>query len=157
MRSYALRRNQDGARRIDSLNRWYYASAGDRGKDVGFREVLPEGCPPDEAHTGACAPAFRLVANKPPIDADFASAAARQEPLPANVSPCRWASCSLFVSISVIHKKRQTFKKLRKYPYAAEMNIVAESGWIAQDGAHIDFWMSDTFDPLASVVNVVVL
>jgi hypothetical protein len=121
---------------------------------MAFREALPANCPPGDAHDGPCEIAYRLVLTDPP-DADaFASAAAKLEPIPEGVSPCRWASCSLFSDLETVIKKRNTFKKLRKYMFAAQVNIPGASGKMVQDSKHIDFWMYDTFDPLTAVVVV---
>lgn len=121
---------------------------------MGFKEQLPDACPPREAHEGACEIAFRLVPSKTPCLDDFASKAAKAEPLLPGACPCRWASCSLYVDLGTIEKKRKTFKKLREYPFAAQMRIKAGSGRLLQEKAHIDFWMYDDFDPIESIVEI---
>ncbi len=79
---------------------------------MGFREMLPTGCPPPNARDGAFEVAFRLVSTVNPDVSAFESHAAKQEPLPPGVTPCRWASCSLFVDLETVAKKRNAFKKL---------------------------------------------
>ena len=75
------------------------------------------------------------------------------ELLPPGMCPCRWASCSLFTDIDELAKKRRTFKKLQKFPFAAQLEIAANSGALLGK-KHIDFWMYDTFDPVAAIVDV---
>jgi hypothetical protein len=48
-----------------------------------------------------------------PTLADFASNAAKQEPMHPQADPCRWASCSLFTGKEALIRTRNTFKKLR--------------------------------------------
>lgn len=122
---------------------------------MGFRESLPADCPPTHAHEDECARAFRFVLAKSPVVGDFASHAAKQMPLPEgiDVCPCRWASCSLYSDLATVHKKRK-IKSLKKYPFIAELKIAAKSGRLVENSGHIDFWMYDTFDPLAAIVVV---
>jgi hypothetical protein len=70
------------------------------------------------------------------------------------MDPCRWASCSLFADLDTVAKKRAAFKKLRKYGYAAQIKIASGSGFLLENRGHIDFWMFDTFDPIAAIVQV---
>jgi len=121
---------------------------------LGYREKLPADCPPGTAHDGECGEAYRLLPNKVPIAADFASNAAKQEAIPPGADPCRWASCSLFTDMDALNKTRTTFKKLRKFKYVAQVKIVAGSGRLLVENTHIDFWMFDTFDPMTSIVHV---
>jgi hypothetical protein len=128
-----------------------------KGLNVGFLEPLPAGCPPDNAHEGACANVFRLTVGPNPTLDDFASKAALKEPMPPRLDPCRWASCSLFPSPDVVQKKRNTFKRLKAFKYAARLNISAGSGKLIRDETHIDFWVYDTFDPGQAIVSVELL
>jgi hypothetical protein len=123
---------------------------------VGYRENLPaKNCPPAESHEGECGEAWRLLPAKKPTAADFASNAAKGEPLPRpDADPCRWASCSLFTNMDALIRSRNTFKKLRKMAFAAQVKIVTGSGRLLVENDHIDFWMFDTFDPLAAVLDV---
>jgi hypothetical protein len=119
-----------------------------------FREELPDGCPPEAAHDGGCGTAYRLVPTAKPVPSDFASNAAKKETCPETCDPCRWASCSLFTDLNTIQKKRKTFKKLRKFHFAAEMTIKSGSGLLMQEGSHIDFWMFASFDPIGAIADV---
>jgi hypothetical protein len=121
---------------------------------MGFREALPANCPPLGAHDGSCEKAYRFIPSAIPAAADFASYAANGEPPPEGVDPCRWASCSLYADLSTVHKKRK-LKNLRNYSFVAQMKIEAGSGMLLQRSSHIDFWMYDTFNPTAAVVDVI--
>jgi hypothetical protein len=120
---------------------------------MGFCESLPTGCPPADSHDLGCDTAFRLISNRTPTRDDFTSYAAKQESMPPNVDPCRWASCSLFADLETIVKKRSAFKKLKKYKFAAELTIPPGSGRICGD-SHLDFWMYDTFNPLQAIAQI---
>jgi hypothetical protein len=122
---------------------------------MGFRETLSNDCPPADAHEGACACAFRFVLTETPTATDFASYAARGKPLPdgIGVCACRWASCSLFLDLETVRKKRK-IKSLQKYRFVAELKIAAKSGRMKELYGHIDFWMYDHFDPLSAIVVV---
>jgi len=120
-----------------------------------FREQLPTGgppCPPPKAHDGGQERAFRFIPTATPVAADFASNQAKQEPLPLGVDPCRWASCSLYSDMETIKKKR-LLKNLQKFAFVAEIKIAAGSGLLLLTGKHIDFWMFETFDPIAAIVQ----
>jgi len=56
--------------------------------------------------------------------------------------------------MEILHKKRNTFKKLSKFGYVAKLKIQAGSGFTLIAKGHIDFWMFDTFDPLSAIVHV---
>ena len=58
--------------------------------------------------------------------------------------------------MATVQKKRK-LKKLKSYPFVAQLKIKAASGRMIEEAKHIDFWMSDTFDPLAAIVQVQVL
>lgn len=120
---------------------------------MGFREVLPAGCPPANSHNGACAIAFRFVSTATPKADAFESYATKGGLPPDGVDPCRWASCSLYPDLATVNKKRK-LPGLKKYGFVAEIIIKAGSGHLIEDSKHIDFWMYDTFDPVASIVIV---
>jgi hypothetical protein len=120
---------------------------------LGFKEKLPENCPPPNSHTKGCGEAYRLIPNDKPIFDDFASYGAKNVPLPDGMDLCRWSSCSLYADMATVQKKRK-LPKLRGYPFVAKLKIAASSGHILEKSKHIDFWMFDTFDPVAAVVAV---
>jgi hypothetical protein len=120
-----------------------------------FRETLPNDCPPSDAHDGGCASAFRFVPADPAIAANFDSYAAQGKPLPVgtDVTPCRWASCSLYSDLATARKKRK-LKSLKKYRFVAELRIPAKSGKMKEVSGHIDLWMYKDFDPIAAIVLI---
>ncbi len=122
---------------------------------MGFRETLPDHCPPSDAHDGARACAFRFVATEAPDASDFDSYAAQGIPLPdgIGVCACRWASCSLYSDLATVQKKRK-LKNLKKYRFVAELKIAEKSGRLKDSSSHIDFWMYDNFDPLTAIVVI---
>ena len=50
--------------------------------------------------------------------------------------------------------KKRKLKNLQKYTHVAKIEIKAGSGMLIEGNSHIDFWMFDTFDPIASIVHV---
>jgi hypothetical protein len=123
------------------------------GGTVKFREILPAGCPPKDAQDIECADAFRFIPAATAALAHFASNAAKQETPPPGIDACRWASCSLYTDMATVQKKRK-LKKLRSYIHVAKLKIGAGSGYLIIANSHIDFWMFETFDPVAAVVHV---
>jgi hypothetical protein len=123
------------------------------GETVKFRETLPPGCPPKEAQDIECAEAFRFIPAATPESAHFASNAAKRETPPPGIDACRWASCSLYTDMATVQKKRK-LKKLRSYTPIAVLKIGAGSGYLIIANSHIDFWMFETFDPVAAIVRV---
>jgi len=93
---------------------------------------------------------------KIPAPDHFASNQAKGETPPPGFDLCRWASCSLFGDMATVQKKRK-LPKLKNYPFIAELKITAASGRMMEKSAHIDFWMSETFDPITAIVQVQVL
>lgn len=124
------------------------------GSILGFREKLPNGCPPSDATDRECSEAYRLVPSVTPVATDFASNAAKNEKPPPKCDLCKWASCSLYQDMEILRKKRDTFKNLRKFEYVAKLKIKVCSGFTLVANGHIDFWMFDTFDPISAIVHV---
>ena len=118
-----------------------------------FREALPTACPPNHAVETAQPSAFRLISSANPQSSDFDSNAA-SKPAPLGCDPCRWASCSLYTNLETLKMKRETFPKLRKMAFYAKLSISENCGKSVVENNHIDFWMSDKFDPVKSVVAV---
>ena len=121
---------------------------------MGFREKLPSDCPPRGCHQNGHLIAFRLCLSAQPSVTDFASEAAKDVAVPEGVDLCRWSSCSLFTDLDTVKKKRNTFKKLKKFVHVAELAIGPKAGHSLESNKHIDFWMFDTFDPIAAIVRV---
>lgn len=120
---------------------------------MGYREKLPANCPPKTAHDGGCEQAFRFLPARNPEPEHFASNQAKGEPAPPGIDECRWASCSLYADMATVQKKRK-LKKLKSYGFVAQLKIAPASGHMVEESKHIDFWMSDMFDPVAAIVLV---
>jgi hypothetical protein len=123
---------------------------------VEFMVELPqEGgkCPPADAVQQGYAEVWRYVASNPPTAADFQSQSEAKKPLPAGVTACRWASCSLFVSPDGPYLALPTLRK--RYKYIAKLSITANCGFTKQTGMHVDFWRFKAFKP--NILGVVVL
>jgi hypothetical protein len=122
-----------------------------------FAEVLPPQCPPQGASDVSIDKAYRAVPNMTPKAKDFASHAALNKHLHENVDPCRFASCSLFLSKEKLITLTTRLPKMRaKTPYIAELSIPLGAGIsvIDQKSAHIDFWSYAGFDQSAAVQKV---
>lgn len=119
-----------------------------------FSELLPSECPPDGSTEEALSSVYRLVANDPPSEIDFASKAALGEPCPVGTCQCSWRSCSLFAKAKTL----RSYPRLRnEYPYLAELNIPAEIGKYLKGSSkrgHIDFWKYSEVSLAGCVVNV---
>ena len=55
--------------------------------------------------------------------------------------------------MATVQKKRK-LKKLRSYTHIAVLKIGAGSGYLIIANSHIDFWMFESFDPVAAIVRV---
>jgi hypothetical protein len=115
-----------------------------------WKENLPKDCPPKGAGKRAYEGIWRYVKSKTVTDQDFASYHALGKPRPATVSPCRWASSSLFLTKEAAYF---LLPKLRgRFKFIAKVNITEKCGVSILTRSHIDFWRYDTFKP--SVVAV---
>lgn len=121
-----------------------------------FFEALPPSCPPADAIDCAIGPVYRLVASEQPTDHCFTSKAALGTPKPIgkHVDDCRWASCSLFSKIEVIHDLLKLPRIKRKYSHIAVLSIPNGAGKHIADDAHVDFWRYGQFDIRAAIQKV---
>jgi hypothetical protein len=112
-----------------------------------FMENLPASCPPETATMKAYGAAWRFVNANPPTDADFRSYAAMRpdKPRPPMVTPCRWASCSMFLTKSTALKKLP--KPRERFDFFVKISITEKCGFTHQQKDHVDFWRFDTFKP----------
>ena len=116
-----------------------------------YKENLPDGCPPDGAGVRAYEGVWRYVTSKTVTDNDFASYHALGKPRPKTVSPCRWASSSLFLTQEAAYL---LLPKLRgRYKHIAKVNISEKCGVSLLLKSHIDFWRYDTFKPAVVAVE----
>jgi hypothetical protein len=121
-----------------------------------FFEELPEQCPPANAMERELPAAYRVVTNVNPDMEDFKSYAARKVKCPDGFDPCRWASCSLFLSRDRAIEIAMKLPKPRfKKPFIATMSITAMDGvsLVKKNSPHVDFWMYSNFDPLNAIVE----
>jgi hypothetical protein len=120
-------------------------------------EKLPQAagipCPPQGAGQKAYKALWRYVSNNPPSMKDFASHAALGKPIYPGVSPCRWASCSMFLAENVSYQALPRVRK--KYKFVAKISITAKCGMSSESGIHLDFWPFSTFVP--NIIEVMTL
>lgn len=127
------------------------------GKQLNFKEELPESCPPSASIDVAITDAWRFVKILPASDEHFASFRALKRENKKKKDECGWASCSLFHPETRVQNlsKLQMFKihkgmvKL-EIPTGSGMSVIGEDG-------HIHFWAYDTFSPTAHIVKTVAL
>lgn len=117
-----------------------------------YGEVLPEQCPPAHANDNGYPQAFRLVANDPPVAADFRSKAAEGKACAKNVDPCQWASCSLFTAWPGELVKLGRIR--RRYSHVATLSIQQGVGRSLAASGHVDYWRYANVD-LSSFVTAV--
>lgn len=126
-------------------------------KSSKFLEKLPQAegapCPPDGANGNAYAALWRFVSNNPPTLEDFKSHAAKGKPVFGDISPCRWASCSMFLAQNVTYGALPKVRK--KFKYVAKVAITAKCGISQETGIHLDFWPFSTFKP--TILDVIPL
>lgn len=85
------------------------------------------------------------MSQNPPTLEDFKSHAAQGKPIFGDISPCRWASCSMFLAQNVTY---QALPKVRqKFKFVAKVSITAKCGVSKEGGIHLDFWPFATFKP----------
>lgn len=119
-----------------------------------FRENLPPRCPPGNAVDVAYEGALRFVRSSSVRIEDFLSEASKG--VNRRCDPCALASCSLFVNRSsrsfIATTRLPKFKNMR----VAEINIPVGSGLsiLNVESGHIDFWMYENYDPVASIIQV---
>jgi hypothetical protein len=117
-----------------------------------FMEALPVSCPPDHAIRRAYEGVWRYVTSNPPVPSDFQSFAAVKK-APPTADPCRWASCSVFLTKDAAYTK---LPKMRaRYGYLAKIKITANCGFTDLKKVHIDFWRFSTFTPTVLEVEAI--
>jgi hypothetical protein len=129
---------------------------GNENSKMTFLEQLPDQCPPVDAKEYDFVVAYRVVICDNPSIEDFRSHAARNKIRPEAVDPCRWASCSIFLSRdSAIEIARKLPKPRYKSPFLAAFPISMGDGvsLLKSKSPHVDFWMYADFDPIASIVE----
>ena len=118
-----------------------------------FRELLPDNCPPEDAHMGGYEVLYRFVPATPATNGDFDSHAAKGKAPPPTVDPCRWSSCSFFRSRKDALSKLKLPKAKARFSHFAVVNVPQGSGYSVEKSGHVDLWMFSTFDPVSAIVK----
>ena len=128
---------------------------------TGYREILPDGCPPNDAMDTCEMSLLRLVPSASPTEADFDSHAKLGKVLPKGVCGCRWASCSMFKAIRGEHIPVAITKlpkvRNKKLTHIAEIRIDQNSGKFKEadtGNCHVDLWMYAGFDPMSAIKGI---
>jgi hypothetical protein len=122
-----------------------------------FLEELPPQCPPAGAKAMEIEGAYRVVSCDSPTIQDFWSQDRLGVPIRPTADPCKWRSCSLFLSRDKAVDIAGKLPKARiKEPHLALVNIQTSDGRALVNArtSHVDLWLSTTFDPQAAVVNL---
>ncbi len=122
---------------------------------MGYWEALPQECPPAHAVDKKIEAVYRVVHSDPPQKEHFESHAKQGKKAPPGMDECCWASCSLCTSIDKMRNFAGLPKVRDRGPcFVATLAIPVGAGKSVTKGKHIDFWMFDTFDPVAATVAV---
>jgi hypothetical protein len=122
-----------------------------------FLEELPAQCPPGGAKEMEIEGAYRVVSCGRPSIEDFWSQSKLGVPIRPTADPCKWRSCSFFLSRDKAIDIASKLPKSRiKAPHLAMVNIQAGDGRVLVNTrtSHVDLWVSATFDPLAAIVDL---
>lgn len=116
-----------------------------------YRELLPDGCPPEEAEEIA-APriVYRLVWNSPPSNDDFGSQRALKPFARFNVSECRARGLSVYARRGdAINRSR---KRALRGTLVCRVSLQPGAGSILKTGggSHYTWWPLADFDILAN-------
>ena len=120
-----------------------------------YRELLPEGCPPDEAEAITVPrTVFRLVRRNPPTDEDFRSQRAEKPDNQFNVPECQTRGLSVFSEASAAEKQL----KILKETMVCQVTLDKDAGYIQRTGraSHLTWWPFANFNILVvcQVVDV---
>ena len=111
-----------------------------------YRELLPEGCPPDDAwEITAHRAVYRLVRNNPPTDDDFRSQRAFRR-----VTECQSRGVSVFADQR--DAERQTEIPRLKGLAVCQVDLVSGAGRIQKTGrsSHYTWWPYANYDILTN-------
>lgn len=129
-----------------------------------FREELPPGCPPNDAHDTSDMEVLRLVRSEVIQPDAFDSHAKLGKHPPKSVCGCRWASCSVFKSEQGKHLPSAMTKlpmiKKQGFTHVAVIKLDGNAGKFkesASGNGHLDLWMYASFSPLLAVSAVKVI
>lgn len=131
-----------------------------------YKEVLPEQCPPNDAHPLNDCVVIRMVSSSEPDDRDFESHAAKGKPIPvssrsgkAPPDACSWASCSTYLAGDKPVAQAKALALLpwfKKFNYAAFVSVNEDAGAarVNPESRHVDFWFFHGFEPCKSILSV---
>jgi hypothetical protein len=122
-----------------------------------FLEELPPQCPPANAVGASFEVAYRVVSCGQPTIKDFWSQAALGVPIRPTADPCKWRSCSMFLSRDKAVDIAGKLPKSRiREPHLALVNIAPSDGraLVNNKTKHIDLWLSSTFNPDDAIVEL---
>jgi hypothetical protein len=117
--------------------------------DAGWRESLPNGCPPASAKSTEGEKYYRLLENTPPEDVDFQSYAVRG--FPTTAPECETRSVSLVTSLVAAEARK--LPRLRLVGIG-EMTLPPGSGAIYVKKTHVHWWPCGAFDPIGHCLVV---
>jgi hypothetical protein len=122
-----------------------------------FLEELPPQCPPATAQGISIEGAYRVVSCAKPTIKDFWSQSRLGIPLRPISDPCKWRSCSLFLSRDkAIDIAGKLPKSRMKEPHLALVNIDPSDGraLVNKKTSHVDLWLSNTFNVASAIVDL---
>jgi hypothetical protein len=122
-----------------------------------FLEELPPQCPPAGAQGMEINGAYRVVSCDKPTISDFWSQAKLGVPMRPTTDPCKWCSCSLFLSRDKAVDIAGKLPKTRiKQPHLALINIGPSDGraLVNNRTSHVDLWVSATFKFQTAIVSL---
>lgn len=102
-----------------------------------FDQPLPDACPPESA-TSRKQPAYRIVQDNPPSEADFKTHA--QLGLALSADECRRASLSIFATYRQAAHRKNLSPRLGSH--IARANLTEAHGLISPQNStgHMDWW-----------------
>lgn len=122
---------------------------------MSYRELLPEGCPPEAAEEiGVPREVFRLARTNPPTLNDFRShRAEKPDQVFLGVTECQARGLSVFAERRELEAKALKLQHL-KNRFICRVELVAGAGRIQQTGprSHHTWWPLAAFDILAHCV-----
>lgn len=123
---------------------------------MAYLEELPEQCPPATAKDQAFGPAYRILPAATAAVQHFHSYKMIGATKPLGVDDCRFASCSMFMSMTKAKKIARLPKKRATSTHLATVMIPQGCGTsdINEETSHVDFWPYSSFSVTTVVTKV---
>lgn len=115
----------------------------------GWKEPLPQGCPPEKARNTNGETYYRLLENNPPAADDFKSYAELKKPTMA--PECEARSISLVTELAAAHAK---LLPRTRFVGIGLITLAPGSGAIFVRKTHVHWWPCGACDPLGHCVVV---